>query len=274
MTILRSKHRLFTIDSPKVMGILNCTPDSFYKESRVNSESVLNKAAQMFEEGADILDIGGQSTRPGAQQIGETAERDRVVPLIEMLRKAFPKAWLSIDTYYASVAKAAVNAGADMINDISAGLDDPNMLSTVSKLNVPYIAMHKKGTPETMQDKPNYKNPSKEIIDFFIQHLKVIKSAGIKDCILDPGFGFGKSIEHNFKIVKDLSSFNMFEEPLLVGFSRKSMIWKSLNIQPAEALNGTTFLHAIALQKGALILRVHDVKEARECIRLNALLNK
>lgn len=274
MTVLRSKHRLFTIDTPKVMGILNCTPDSFYKESRVNSESVLEIAAQMLEEGADILDLGGQSTRPGAQQIGETAEIDRVVPIIEMLRKSFPKAWLSIDTYYASVAKAAVNAGADMVNDISAGLDDPNMLSTVSKLDVPYIAMHKKGSPETMQDKPNYDNPSKEIIDFFVQQLKVIKSAGIKDCILDPGFGFGKSVEHNFRIVKELNSFNMFEEPLLVGFSRKSMIYRSLNIKPNEALNGTTFLHAIALQKGASILRVHDVKEARECIQLNTLLNK
>lgn len=271
MALLRSKHRLLKIDSPIVMGILNVTPDSFHEGSRIIPDKVVETAEIMLNEGAGILDIGGQSTRPGATQIGSSKERDSVLPVIESLRNAFPEAWISIDTYHAEVAQYAIEIGADIVNDIWAGLDDPNMLEVVSKASVPYIAMHKKGIPESMQNNPIYENPIEEIIDFFIKRLQVIRESGIVDCIIDPGFGFGKTQKHNFQILSELESFKILDSLLLIGVSRKSMVWKTLNITPEEALNGSTFLHAIALQKGANILRVHDVKAAKECVVLNEL---
>lgn len=270
---LRSKNRLLSIDQPLVMGILNVTPDSFFEDSRVSEKDLLQRAGQMLNDGASILDIGGQSTRPGASQVGEQEELNRVLPAIESIRNEYPEAWLSIDTYHAKVARAAVLAGADIVNDISAGLDDVNMLETVAQLQVPYIAMHKKGSVENMQENPEYLNPTKEVIEFFIKQLNVIKSHGIQDCIIDPGFGFGKTVNQNYQILNELQAFNIFSEPLLIGISRKSLIYKALNTSPEYALNGSTFLHAIALQKGANILRVHDVKEASECILLFNLLH-
>jgi dihydropteroate synthase len=255
------------------MGILNVTPDSFFEDSRVSEKDLLQRAGQMLNDGASILDIGGQSTRPGASQVGEQEELNRVLPAIESIRNEYPEAWLSIDTYHAKVARAAVLAGADIVNDISAGLDDVNMLETVAQLQVPYIAMHKKGSVENMQENPEYLNPTKEVIEFFIKQLNVIKSHGIQDCIIDPGFGFGKTVNQNYQILNELQAFNIFSEPLLIGISRKSLIYKALNTSPEYALNGSTFLHAIALQKGANILRVHDVKEASECILLFNLLH-
>ena len=269
---LRSKNRLLSLDQPMVMGILNVTPDSFFKDSRVSENDFVQRAGQMLNDGASILDIGGQSTRPGAIQVGEQEELNRVLPAIESIRNEYPEAWLSIDTYHAKVARAAVLAGADIVNDISAGLDDDHMLETVAHLQVPYIAMHKKGAIQNMQFNPQYVNPTKEVLEFFIKHLELIKSHGIMDCVIDPGFGFGKTTAQNYQILNELQAFNIFSEPLLIGISRKSMIYKALNTNPENALNGSTFLHAIALQKGAKILRVHDVKEALECVSLFTLL--
>jgi dihydropteroate synthase len=251
------------------MGILNVTPDSFYTKGRQNSlQEHIDKAGQMLDEGAAILDIGGMSTRPRAEVIVPEAEQARVLPVIEALKKHFPQVFISIDTYRTNVAKSAVAAGADMVNDISAGELDAEMLTAVASLNVPYIAMHMQGTPETMQQNPGYDDISREIFDFFTEKIRQCRSAGIKDILLDPGFGFGKTIAHNYRLLKEMNAFLVLEKPLLVGVSRKSMIYKPLKSNAEGALNGTTAVHMLALQQGASVLRVHDVKEAQECIDL------
>ncbi len=262
------------IERPLVMGIINVTPDSFYAGSRFHgNDAVLEAAEKMLNEGADIIDIGGQSTRPGSKQVSITEESERVIEAIASVHARFPDAVISIDTYSAGVASTAVAAGASMVNDISAGSFDESMLGTVAKLNVPYIAMHMQGTAETMHQHRIYENVSREVLDFFIERKDACIRAGIKDLIIDPGFGFSKTAPHNFELLKNLSLFRMLDCPILAGLSRKSTIYKTLDITAAEALNGTTVLNTVALLKGANMLRVHDVKEAKEAIKLVSQLN-
>lgn len=269
MFTLNCKGRLLIIDSPIVMGIINTTPDSFYSSSRKTTvDEALHTAEQMLNDGATILDIGGQSTRPGSEQISVDEELKRIIPVIEAINKNFPHSFISIDTYNSAVAQQAVNAGAIIVNDISGGLIDNKMLVTVANLTVPFVCMHMKGMPQNMQQNPVYQNVTKEILDFFIQQIEVCRIAGIHDVIIDPGFGFGKTIEHNFTLLNELTVFKMLHKPLLLGISRKSMIFKTLNVLPKDALNGTTSLNTIGLLNGANILRVHDVKEAMEAIKL------
>lgn len=269
MFTLNCNGRLLMIDKPLVMGIINVTPDSFYEGSRfLGKDKILAEAENMINEGADILDIGGQSTRPGSEQISAQIELDRVVESIEAICKKFPETIISIDTYYSSVAKICVQAGASIVNDISSGTMDKEMLSTVATLKVPYVAMHMKGTPQTMLKEANYQDVTREVLDFFIQKKSECIKAGIKDVIIDPGFGFAKTIDHNFELLKNLSVFKMLDAPILTGLSRKSSVYKTLGVSANEALNGTTVLNTIALMNGANILRVHDVKEAKEAIKL------
>ncbi|MCG9880000.1 MAG: dihydropteroate synthase [Bacteroidia bacterium] len=264
---------LISLDTPKVMGILNITPDSFFEGSRVGSnQGLLVQTEYMLKHGATFIDIGGQSTRPGAELIGEEEELSRVIPAIEQIIRHFPEAVISIDTFSAKVARVAINAGACLINDISAGDDDAGMFPLLSELRVPYIMMHKKGTPQDMQNDPRYENIVLEIIDYFAAKLELLKSLGVADVVLDPGFGFGKTLEHNYELLAKLDRLKLFELPVLVGVSRKSMIQKVLQISANEALNGTSALHMIALERGAKILRVHDVKEAMECVKLHSQL--
>lgn len=261
--------KLLLLDPPVVMGIINATPDSFYAGSRAASAAEgLRKAEQMLEEGAAILDIGGMSSRPGAVIIEEAEELARVIPLITAIKKAFPGAVISIDTIRASVARAAVAAGASIVNDISAGRFDPEMYPTVADLKVPYVLMHMKGEPANMQQAAQYEDVVQEVLDFFIEETRSLISRGLKDIILDPGFGFAKTIRHNFQLLKQLHVFGMLDFPVMAGISRKSMIYRTLGVQPEEALNGASALHLAALQQGARILRAHDVKPAVEVIRL------
>jgi len=254
------------------MGVINTTPDSFYTNSRQNTiEKAVQKAEQMLQEGATILDIGGQSTQPNSKPITIQEEINRTIPVIENILKKFPEAIISIDTYNAEVAKIAVQNGASIINDISAGDLDKNMLSTVAALKVPFVAMHIQGTPQTMQQNPQYENVTNDILNYFIKKIEQCKLAGINDVIIDVGFGFGKTIQHNMQLLKELQVFSMLHKPILIGVSRKSTIYKTLGITPEEALNGTTVLNTIGLLNGATILRVHDVKEAMECIQLLAV---
>jgi dihydropteroate synthase len=269
MFTLNCKGKLLVIDKPLVMGIINITSDSFYEGSRSQTvESILSQATKMIGEGADIIDIGGQSTRPGSERISVKEELQRVLSAIETILKNFPETIISVDTYQAIVAEECVRSGAAIINDISAGNMDSEMISTVAKLKVPYICMHMKGTPENMQQQPTYENITKEVLDFFIQKTDECRRAGINDVIIDPGFGFGKTISHNFTLLKELSAFKMLDKPIMAGLSRKSTIYKTLGITAGEALNGTSVLNTLALQNGANILRVHDVKEAKEVIKL------
>lgn len=268
MFTLNCKGRLLSLQTPVVMGIINTTPDSFYSGSRTVLNDVLALGEKMLKDGACMLDIGGQSTRPTSNDIGVDEELRRVIPAVEILHKHFPEAVLSIDTYHAEVAKQAVNAGASIVNDISAGNVDKGMMKTVASLNVPYICMHMKGTPTDMQQHANYENVGLEVLDYFIKKIDECKRAGIKDVIIDPGFGFAKTIEHNFTLLKNLEIFHILERPLLVGISRKATIYKTLATTAENALNGTTVLNTAALLKGANILRVHDVKEAVEAVRL------
>ena len=275
MFTLNCKGRLLVIDKPLVMGIINVTPDSFYSGSRFNDlNGVLRQVEKMLVEGADLIDIGGQSTRPGSELLSAEEETKRVMPVIEMIARKFPDTFISVDTFYSSVAISAVKAGASIINDISAGTMDDKMIETVAALKVPYILMHMKGTPQNMQQNASYENVTRELLDFFITKLNDLRKAGITDIIIDPGLGFAKSIEHNFQLLKNLSVFKMLAEPLLLGISRKSTIYKTLGISPEDALNGTTVLNTVGLINGASILRVHDVKEAKEAINLIAALNK
>jgi dihydropteroate synthase len=269
MYTLNLRGRLLVIDRPLVMGILNITPDSFFAQSRTPSvQESVDRAGEMLREGASLLDIGGQSTRPGSTRIDAAEESQRVLPVIEAICQAFPGTVLSIDTYHASVAKEAVAAGASIVNDISGGSMDATMLDTVAALRVPYVCMHMKGVPETMQEKPQYEDITREVLDYFIQRVADCRAAGITDLILDPGFGFGKAIAHNFELFRNMAALHMLRLPLLVGWSRKSTIWKTLGVSAAESLNGTTVMHTLAVLRGAAILRVHDVREAVEVIRL------
>ena len=257
------------IDKPIVMGIINVTPDSFYEEScQQGINTILQKAAQMLAEGAAILDIGGQTTKPGSIEVGIAEESNRVLPVIAAIVSAFPNSYISIDTYHAAVAKAAVEAGACLVNDVSGGMMDAAMLPTVGALRVPYICMHMQGTPQTMQQSPTYQHVTKNVLDFFISRIEACRLAGIHDVIVDVGFGFGKTIAHNFELLKELSALKILDKPILAGLSRKSTIYKTLGITANEALNGTTVLNTIALLNDANILRVHDVKEAVEAIKL------
>jgi len=251
------------------MGIINATPDSFFKDSRANGvDDALHLAERMLAQGADILDIGGQSSRPGSGAGDAREERRRVIPVIEAIHREFPDAWLSVDTWRSSVAQEAVSFGARMVNDISAGLLDPDMLTTVADLHVPYVAMHMQGTPASMQLAPHYEDVSAEVTRFLSGRLRAAHDAGIADVIIDPGFGFGKTTEHNYTLLRDLPRLGALGAPVLIGVSRKRMINEVLGITPADATNGTTVLNTIALMKGASILRVHDVKEAMECVKL------
>jgi dihydropteroate synthase len=262
--------RLLDLEIPKVMGIINITPDSFYKGSRyITDEEILGTATRMLEEGADILDVGGYSSRPGATDISGEEESNRVLKAVKLINRKFPEAIISVDTFRADIAReAVVECGAKMINDISGGDSDKRMFSVVEKLNVPYILMHMKGDPRTMHNKPVYEDIVADILKWFGERIFKLKSAGLKDIIIDPGFGFGKTIDHNFELLQRLGDFSIAGLPVLVGISRKSMIWKTLDISVDEALNGTTALNAIAIFNGADILRVHDVKEAVQTIRL------
>ena len=268
MFTLNCKGKLLSLEKPVVMGIINATPDSFYK-GNIN-DNILALAEKMITDGADILDIGGQSTRPGSTRLTAAEELERVLPVINLLQKHFPETILSIDTYHSLVAKIALENGVSIVNDISAGELDADMIPTVAQARVPYICMHMKGTPETMQEQAVYDDVVKDILDFFIARLKQCRDAGIKDVIIDPGFGFGKTIEQNFRLLKHMSVFKMLDKPLLAGLSRKATIYKTLGVAAADALNGTTVLNSIALLNGASILRVHDVKEAKEACRLIA----
>jgi dihydropteroate synthase len=269
MFTLNCRGKLLPGDRPLVMGIINVTPDSFYPGSRFTATGeILERAGKMIREGADILDIGGQSTRPGAVELGVEEEWERVADPITAIHEHFPDTVLSIDTYHAKVARAAVEAGASMVNDISAGYLDTGMLATVAALGVPYVCMHMKGTPATMKNYATYMDLTKEVLDFFIRRIEDCRQAGIHDLILDPGLGFGKNAGHNFELLKNLDAFGMLGRPLLLGVSRKSFIYKTLGITAEEALNGTTVLNGLSLLNGAAILRVHDPAAAREAILL------
>jgi dihydropteroate synthase len=268
-TTLNVRGTLIDLTKPKVMGIINVTPDSFFDGGKyVTEEAIIARAAMMLEAGADFVDVGAYSSRPGATDISVEEEVRRSVAAVRYIFREFPHAVISVDTFRASVAKAVVDEGAAIINDISAGELDNNMLQTISQLGVPYIAMHMRGTPANMKSLTHYDNLIKDIVDYFHQKLSTFQRLGMKDVIIDPGFGFAKTIAQNFQLLQNLDYFRILGKPILVGLSRKSMIWKTLDQEPAEALNGTTSLNTIALMKGASILRVHDVKEAVEAVKL------
>ena len=262
--------RLMDLSEPQVMGILNVTPDSFYAGSRgVTEQYIVNRLHQCMNEGASIVDIGAYSSRPGAQEVSVAEEMERLRTGLELVRKHRPDAIVSVDTFRADVAKMCVEEyGVALINDISAGQMDNQMFTTIARLGVPYIIMHMKGTPQDMQIAPKYDHFLKEIFYYFSEKVQKLRDLGVKDIIIDPGFGFGKTLEHNYELMNHLEEFALFELPILVGISRKSMIYRLLDITPEEALTGTTALNTIALQKGAHILRVHDVREAVETVKI------
>ena len=268
--------QLIDLASPKVMGILNVTPNSFFDGGKYKTESViLSQVGKMLSDGATFIDIGAYSSKPSAEFVSEKEELYRIVPVVNLILEKFPDSLISIDTFRSEVAKVCLENGAAIINDISAGNLDDKMLETIAKYNVPYIMMHMRGTPQTMQTMTNYDNIVKEMLFYFSQRIAEARSLGINDLIIDPGFGFAKTLEQNYEVLRKLGLFEMLELPLLAGFSRKSMIYKTLHSTAEEALNGTSVLNTIALTKGAKILRVHDVKEAMECVTLfNKLNNK
>lgn len=267
--MISCKRKLIDLSTPRVMGILNITPDSFYEGSRLkNADEALKKTEQMLNEGADFLDVGGMSTRSGSEVLNENDELKRVIPVIEIILKNFPETLISVDTWRSKVALEAVGAGAAIVNDISAGSLDPELFQTVAKLDVPYILMHMQGTPQTMQQNPVYKDVVLEVNQFLSEKIFELRKLGVSDIILDPGFGFGKTIDHNYSLLKNLNLIGFGEFPILAGLSRKSMIKKLLDVDEKNALNGTTAVNMIALQNGANILRVHDVKEAKQCIQI------
>ncbi len=269
MNTLNINGRLLNLNKPVVMGILNLTPDSFYSNSRIqNIEMVVSAVAMMLENGASIIDLGAYSSRPGAADISEQEELERIIPAVKAIIKEFPNTILSIDTFRAEVAKATIGEGAGIINDISGGTIDPKIFEAVALLKVPYILMHMRGTPQSMASLTDYNALIPEMLHYYNEKLLLLKQLGVQDIIIDPGFGFAKTTDQNFEILKHLETFKMLDLPLLAGFSRKSMITKTLNITAKEALNGTTALNMIALNKGAKILRVHDVLEAKQCIEL------
>ncbi|MDB5133215.1 MAG: dihydropteroate synthase [Mucilaginibacter sp.] len=266
---LNAGGRLIDLSSPKVMGVINLTPDSFYAGSRAQGiETALQKAEKMLNEGATFLDLGAYSSRPGADDISMQEETDRLLPVVDAMVKRFPEAILSIDTFRSQVAEAAINAGAHIINDISGGQLDGDMFATVARLKVPYILMHMKGTPQNMVHKADYTDVFAEVYDYFTEKYHQLKQLGVHDVIIDPGFGFAKKPEHGYTLMGRLQEFAILQLPVLVGISRKKMIYGQLGISADEALNGTTVLNTIALTKGANILRVHDVKEAMEAVKI------
>lgn len=272
-TTLNCKGKLLNLDTPQIMAIINLTPDSFYAKGSTNflgqSEKIfLDYIQKIIEEGADILDIGGMSTRPGAKTISEKEELERVLPYVKLVTKYYPDIILSIDTYRGTVAEACIAEGVSVINDISAGELDKKILNVAADNRVPYILMHMQGTPKDMQSNPKYKNVTLDIIDFFSKKVNELIQLGIKDIIIDPGFGFGKTLENNYQLLKELDNFKILNLPIMVGLSRKSMIYKLLETNAGEALNGSTIAHTIALLNGAKILRVHDVKEAKQLTRI------
>ena len=267
--------RLMDLSEPQVMGILNVTPDSFYADSRTQTEQTfVTRLHQMVREGVSMIDIGGYSTRPGAEVVNTKEEMKRLRIGLELVRKHQPGIIVSVDTFRADVAKMCVEEyGVDIVNDISAGQMDEEMFPTIARLGVPYIIMHMKGTPQNMQANPHYDNLLKEVFYYFSEKVQKLQDLGVKDILIDPGFGFGKTIEHNYQLMNHLEEFSLFEVPLLVGISRKSMIYKLLDSSPEEALNGTTVLNTIALMKGANILRVHDVRPAMEAVKMVGKIN-
>ena len=268
MTI-NCKGQLIDLEIPKVMGILNVTPNSFFDGGKYKDESeILSQVAKMLSDGATFIDIGAYSSKPNAEFVSETEEMNRIIPVIDLILNKFPEALLSIDTFRSEVAKVAIENGAAIINDISAGKLDDKMLETVAKYNVPYIMMHMRGTPQTMQTMTHYDDIIKEMLFYFSERVSMARSFGINDLIVDPGFGFAKTLEQNYEVLQKLELFEILDLPLLAGVSRKSMIYKALNTSADEALNGTTVLNTIALSKGAKIVRVHDVKEAMEAVVL------
>lgn len=274
MPYINCKGQLISLDTPKVMGILNVTPDSFFDGGKYKNEvTILKQVEKMRTDGATFIDIGAYSSRPNAPDVSETEEKNRLLPIIELILMKFPETIMSVDTFRSEIAKEAIDIGAAMINDISAGNLDAKMMETVGKLGVPYMMMHMQGTPKTMQQHPSYENVTKELLYYFSAKIAEAKLHKIKDLIIDPGFGFGKTIAHNYTILKQLELFQMLNFPVLAGVSRKSMIYKVLETSAQEALNGTSVLHTIALQNGASILRVHDVKEAIECVKLVGMLS-
>lgn len=266
---INCKGKLLNLDELHIMGILNLTPDSFFDGGSYSNEKlIVEKVQKMLNDGATFIDVGGYSSRPGAEHVSEAEELKRVIPVIELLVREFPDILISVDTFRSKVAEQAINAGAALINDISGGNMDNNMFNAIKDLQVPYIMMHMQGTPQDMQQNPNYENVVSEVIHYFAEKINQLDQLGVNDVILDPGFGFGKTVEHNYELLNHLEEFKITELPLLVGFSRKSMINKVIHTTPKEALNGTTVLNTLALSKGANILRVHDVKEAKEVVDL------
>ncbi len=265
----KSNSGVFSTKNPIVMGILNLTEDSFFDGGKyANDKAIVSRCKKMLEEGASIIDIGAQSSRPGATFIQADEELLKLLPTIKLLKTEIPEIIISIDTFWAKTAKECIVAGAHIINDISAGEMDKKMFDTIAELQVPYIIMHMQGTPQNMQKNPTYKNVVNEVISYFDEKIKQLKAKGIEQIIIDPGFGFGKTLEHNYQLLNNLEQFNQFEIPVLVGTSRKSMIYNLLDTNPDNALNGTSITNTMALQKGTSILRVHDVKEAMECIKI------
>ena len=266
---LNCRGKIINLSAPLVMGVLNITPDSFFEGSRSPKPmDALRRAEQCLTEGADILDMGAASSRPGAEIIDMREEQERLMPALKAVVRQFPEAIISVDTYYASTARMAIEYGAHMVNDISAGSIDPGMFKTIADLQVPYVIMHMKGSPADMQKHPVYGHLVKEIAGFFAEKIKILRDLGVHDLIIDPGFGFGKTLEQNYQLLANLDYFTMFDLPMLVGFSRKSMINKVLGSKPDEALHGTTVLNAIALDKGAHIIRVHDVKAVVDAVKI------
>ena len=269
MTVLNINGKILDLSTPKVIGILNITNDSFFDRGKyLTEEKILEKTKKMLKEGASIIDIGAQSSRPGADSINSDVEKSNLLSTVSLLKQYFPEIIISIDTYRSDVAKSCIDIGAHIINDISAGELDKNMFNVVAKLNIPYIMMHMQGIPKNMQKNPNYLNLIDDVFNYFKKKLKILTSKGAKQIIIDPGFGFGKTIKHNYKLINNLNKFKSLNVPILIGVSRKSMIYKLLSSEPKNALNGTTALHVIGLLNGANMLRVHDVKEANECIKI------
>ena len=268
MTI-NCKGQIIDLSTPKIMGILNITPNSFYDGGKYSLENnAIAQVEKMLKEGATFIDIGAYSSKPNAELVSEEEELNRIIPVVKTLIKEFPEALLSIDTFRSTVAQECINNGAALINDISAGSLDEKMMEVIASNNVPYIMMHLRGTPQTMQDQTNYEHIINEILTYFSDKVNKARSLGINDLIIDPGFGFAKTTDQNYEILSNLEQFKMLELPILAGVSRKSMIYKTLDTSPEEALNGTTVLNTIAITKGATIIRVHDVKEAMECVKL------
>ena len=264
------KGNLLDLNKPKIMGILNVTPDSFFDGGLYNTEKKVDiQVMKMIEDGMDILDVGGYSSRPGAKEISIDEEIDRVIPVVKFIRKEYPELILSVDTFRSEVARNCLDLGIDIINDISAGCIDKNILDVVAEYNCPYIMMHMKGTPQTMQINPEYENLIKELLIYFAKRIYLAREKGIIDIIVDAGFGFGKTLDHNYTIIKKIENFKLLNLPILVGISRKSFITKQLDINKKDSLNGTTALNMYFLEKNINILRVHDVKEAKECIMLH-----